>query len=93
MNNPNARRFAFSGDYIGKFSERRPRLLISDEVIETIRVLVPAHRLGSTVGAFERLKAGDFMFVPNAGWLFCVNIPEPCGVCNGHGCAECDPNC
>ena len=92
MLHPNSRRFHFSGDLDTKSPRKRLRLSIADEVRETIRSLVPAHCLGSTVRAFEALKVGDFMFIPNAGWLFCLNPPEPCGVCNGMGCAECDPN-
>jgi hypothetical protein len=93
---PNERRFHYGGDVLVSGTIQSPRkrlrLLLLDEALDLADALSPDHRRAPTLARMKALTPGDFMFVPNAGWLFCVNLPEPCGVCNGHGCAECDPN-
>jgi len=84
---PNERRFHYSGDSV--VPRKRLRLLLLDEALDLADALSPDHHRAPTLARMKALTPGDFMFVSNAGWLFCVNLPEPCGVCNGHGCAEC----
>lgn len=89
---PTNRRFHFAGDIDKAAPRKRLRLHLLDETLATVEALCPPHATDHMVRAVKALTVGDYVFVPNAGWLFCVNPPEPCGVCNGNGCAECDPN-